>query len=233
MKFLFRLCILFLMFCKATLLFSQENVQISGGINLQSQQYWRGFSLSSVPVIQAETTFSYGNFSLCFWGAMASNLKYSEIDIIPSYTIANFEILINHYYNPVYGQNNNFFDFGSENNRHSTEIFVIHYANKIPFNLSIGTFIFGDKNSLQQPNYSTYIEVAYPFSLKWAEAEISTGMSPFEGYYAPKAALIHCGFVLSRNIEIDNRFSIPISLALNYNPHFNKFLFVAKAGIFR
>jgi hypothetical protein len=221
------------MFCKSTLLFSQENIQISGGINLLSQQYWRGFSLSSVPGIQAETSFSYGNFNFCLWAALASNLKYSEIDLIPSYTIDNFEIMINHYYNPVYGQYNNFFDFGSENNRHSTEIFVIHNANKIPLNLSIGTFIFGDKNSMQQPNFSTYIEIAYPFSLKWADAEISAGISPFKGYYAQKTAIIHSGFTLSRNIEMKNGFSLPLSLALNYNPHFNKLFVVAKAGIFR
>ena len=224
---------MFLLSSKSMLLFSQENLQISGGINLLSQQYWRGFSLSSVPGIQAETTFSYGKFKLCLWGALASNLKYSEIDIIPSYAIKNFEFIINHYYNPVYGENNSFFNFGSENNRHSTEIFVSHYANKIPFNISIGTFIFGDKNSMQQPNYSTYIEIAYPFSLKWADAEISTGASPFEGYYSQKAAVTHCGFMLSRNIEIKNGFNLPLSLALNYNPYVNKFFVVAKAGIFK
>lgn len=233
MNIYFRLAAFLLLLCNGIHLYSQESPQISGGISLLSQQYWRGFSLSSAPGIQAETCLSYGNFNFCLWGAVASNLKYSELDIIPSFSYNNCELFINHYYNPIYGQKNNFFDFGNKNNRHSTELLIVYYANKIPFNLSIGTFIFGDKNSLHKPNFSTYIEIGYPFSLKWIEAEITTGMSPAEGYYAKKASIIHTGLSLNKNIELKNGFSIPLSLALNYNPYTNNFFIILKAGIFR
>lgn len=213
---------------------TKAQVEIEGGITLTNQPYWRGFSLSPIPGGSAEATISTGNFSFCLWGAAALDFQYTELDFIPTYSIGDFDLSLVHYYNPIYGETNHFFDFSDEGNRHSTEFMVVHNANKFPLNVTIGTFFFNDKNEeTGNTFFSTYAEIGFPFSLKWVDAEIAVGLTPAKGYYAENTAIIHSSFTLYKDFELKNDFYIPTSLGVNYNPYANEAFVVLSIGLYR
>src|SRR5690606_5154471 len=112
-------------------------------------------------------------------------------NIIPSYSFGDFSLTIYDYYNPVNGAYNHYLDFSDSTNRHSTELMGKWEPADLPLKLMAATFFYNDKNPLTGKAYfSTYLEAGVPFALGPLQAEVSLGMTPFSGYYAPKTALI-------------------------------------------
>lgn len=198
---------------------AQDEAGIDVQVNLQSGQYWRGLVFSKIPCLQPEVTFYRNNFSFNVWAIGALNGKYYEVDFTPSYSIGNFTVWACDYYCPEYGEENRFFDFSSDNSRHSAELALEYEAGKLPFNLLAGTFFYGDtREDNGKPYYSTYVQAGYPFSLWIFEAEAALGITPWEGYYAEKLALVHVGFSLAYEHELKSGASLPASLNIVANP---------------
>lgn len=197
-----------------------------------NRHIWRGAQLGDSPAIEPSLTLSKNGFSFNLWAAHTINNSYSEIDLIPSYTFNNTTFTVFDYYNPVPGEKNSFFNFSEGENRHSIELAINYEANpKLPVNLMWGTFIFGDKNPLtNRPYYSSYGELGVPFSLAGINFEPSIGMSPFKGYYAQNAAIVHTALFARKEIKLSERWILPIQASGIYNPYSNRFFMNIACG---
>lgn len=212
---------------------AEHAVSLSGGINLASKQYWRGVVYSNAPVVQPEISLNAGRFTLTFWGSQAVDFNYSEINIIPTYSMGDVSLTIYDYYNPVKGAYNHYLDFSDSTNRHSTELLAAWEPAQLPLKILAATFFYNDKNPLSgKPNFSTYIEAGVPFVLGAINAEISLGMTPFCGYYAASAALIQARAELSRVFLFKHGCSLPVSLSFNANPSLRTMNFLLNVGFF-
>ncbi len=212
---------------------AQHDLQINMQADLFSRHYWRGFVFGDMPAIEPQVTFSKGKWSLNLWSAYTLNDSYTEIDIIPSYSLGNFEIVFFDYYNPVMGVNNRYFDFTPEGNRHSGEL-ALNYngSESVPFHFMWGTFLYGDRDTnTGKAMYSTYVEFGYPWSMSGFDAKISMGFTPARGFYSDRFSVVHAGFSLFHRYIITEQIYIPMQLSINGNPADSQVWIIFSAGI--
>lgn len=97
----------------------------------------------------------------------------------------------------------------------------------IPLTFTLGTLIYGadkkldsDTSFSSQNNYSTYLEMMYPFSVGETELSLVAGgvLQESAFYMTEGAALINLGIAVSKEIKFTELFSLPISFALTVNP---------------
>lgn len=212
---------------------ANDRGKIELDFDLQTRHYWRGMQMGNTPAIEPGITYSIKGFSFNIWAAKTFNKSYSEIDLIPSYTIKNYTFTLFNYYNPVSGEENRYFDFSDEKCRHSVELaFNYNGQGKIPLKIFSGTFLMGDKNPLtHNPLYSTHCELGFPFRIKNILAEIHTGFTPFKGYYAPKAALISTGIAFQHNFSLSEKLDFPFRFSLLANPYTSNAFVIFGVGL--
>ena len=97
-------------------------------VMFQSRHIWRGTKLGTAPAIEPSVTFSKGHFSLNAWASITTNNSYSEIDLIPAWQFGELSVTVLDYYNPVVGEENQFFNFQEGHNRHSLELTIDNYS---------------------------------------------------------------------------------------------------------
>jgi hypothetical protein len=78
-----------------------------------------------------------------------------------------------------------------------------------------------DKN-----NYSTYIEVSFPFTIKEVNLSAGIGGTPGEGLYADQASVVNISLKASKEIKITDSFSLPVFGQIILNPNQEDVFFV-------
>jgi len=214
--------------------YSFAQVKVSDAeVFVQSCHTWRGEKLGTAPAIEPSVTFSASRFSFNVWASVTTNNSYSEVDLVPAYQFDKFQLTLLNYYNPVRGEKNQYLNFQEGKSRHSLEITADNYGvDKQRFKWMLGTFLLGDKNEeTGNPFYSTYLEFKYPFTIWKIDAEPFCGLTPFEGYYADRFAIINTGISFTKVFEVSARLSIPVALTYAYNPYQDKQLLSFGTGL--
>jgi len=198
------------------------NSSVSVNVDFMNRYIWRAIDFGNTPSIQPSITYSYKNFSLGAWSSCSTNGDFAEIDLFTSYSIGNFTVMLTDFFYPYDSltTNNSFFNLKNASTGHTIEA-GLKYTNKIiPVSLGIYSFIYGydPKPFSNDKYYSTYIELAYNFSIKDTDLELVAGFTPMESYYASKFNLINVGFTGKKNIKITPEFSLPIKASLITNP---------------
>ena len=85
--------------------FSQEDsgkcdVNLNIGSDIMSRYVWRGTDYGNSPSIQPTLSVTVKNFEIGYWGAIATNSFYKEIDLYAKYTVKNFSLILTDYYIP-------------------------------------------------------------------------------------------------------------------------------------
>lgn len=213
---------------------SMGQVRISeAGLMFLSRHVWRGEEQGTAVSIEPSVTATAGRFNFNVWAALTPDNSYSEVDLIPSYQSKDFELSLLDYYNPVAGENNNYFNFDKASSRHSVEITLDNYEiEKYRLKWMVGTFILGDRNDdTGRPFYSTYIEFSYPFTLWKIDMEPSAGFTPAKGYYANKFAIVSTSLSFGKEINLKGPFSIPLTLSFIHNPYTSNTFVTFASGI--
>ena len=198
-----------------------------------SRHVWRGEQLGTDVSIEPSVTAIVGRFNFNVWAALTTDNSYSEIDLIPSCQFNDFELSLLDYYNPVVGEKNSYLAFDKGANRHSVEVTLDNYeVEKYRLKWMAGTFILGDKNKeTKRPFYSTYIEFSYPFTLWTIDMEPSVGFTPLKGYYADHFAIVSTSMSFGKEIELNEHFSIPLTLSFIHNPNTSNTFVTFATGI--
>lgn len=204
-----------------------------GELMFLSRHVWRGEQLGTNISIEPSVTVSAGRFNFNVWAALTPDNSYSELDLIPSYQFNAFELSLLDYYNPIAGEKNSYLKFDKASNRHSVEVTLDNYeVEKYRLKWMAGTFILGDKNDeTGRPFYSTYVEFSYPYTLWTIDLEPSLGFTPLKGYYADHFAFINTSMSFGKEIELNEHFSIPLTLSFIHNPNTSNTFVTFATGI--
>lgn len=205
-------------------LMSQEEPahSLEVGSDFVSSYVWRGLLYNGSPNIQPGLYYSVfnGKFTLGAWGSFSMADPYKEVDLYASLNLGKFTFAVWDYYTaPEFGQAK-YFSFVKKATYHAMEGSVVfNGSEKFPLQLTLGTFFYGNDMDPNGKNYySTYMEAAYPFTIGKQSLNVFLGGTPAEGLYATKPSIMNFGVSLSRSINITEKFSIPVTGSLSFNP---------------
>ena len=92
---------------------------------------------------------------------------------------------------------------------------------KFPLSLAWYTMFAGqDKDAEGNQNYSSYVELNYPFSVKRVDLTATCGLVPYEAaqYYTSGFAVTNVALKGTTAIKITDSFSLPIFAQAIWNP---------------
>jgi hypothetical protein len=207
--------------------------QVHFRTDIYSRHLWRGDRLGDAPAIEPELSLTKGNFGFTIWGASTFNGSYEELDLIVNYRVLPvLNLVLFDYYNPVQGEENNFWQYSGENIRHTIELSGEYEKEGFPLKVLAGVFLYGDKDRVDgKEQFSTYIEPSYHFKLAGKGFNAFAGVTPFRGYYASNFAFVNLGVSLNDSFPIGEKLELPFSFTFSTNPYANNTWFVVGFGI--
>lgn len=200
-----------------------EAQQVDFGADFVNRYVWRGIDFGKSASIQPYIEFASGRFTAGTWASYAvspvenntiSAAGASEHDLYMSYSFGNISIGVTDYYFPTGSE---FFNFDGDGVG----------AHIIEPNISFtgpGSFpvtFYGAINAYNDPDHSIYLEAGVPFSVGDTEMSFIAGIVPEESAYygTTKAGIINLNLSVSREIEITEKFSLPVFGSYILNPY--------------
>jgi len=190
-------------------------VTVSGNVDLMSRFIWRGLDYGHAPSIQPGLSVSWKGFTLGAWGAYKlTGEGGQETDFFLSKKIAFVTITVWDYWSFYDTAGFNYFDYNKKTTTHILEAQVLLSGEEsIPFNFLVSYFFYGADTS-----NSIYMELQFFHKFKPVDLVVFTGCQAKGTYYAPKAAFVNIGCTVKKSIPVTDRFSLPLSLSLIFNP---------------
>jgi len=217
---------------------SEEKYGIRVGADFASAYIWRGMESSSALNIQPTLEFTVGGFFAGFWGSYAINGSYQEPDLYAGFATDYFSVSLNDFHLDA---GMDYFNFKPESTMHATDAVVtLNGPEKFPLQVTFSSIIFGADKKIESTdslgniiyssnnNYSSYVEMAYPFSAVDVDFVFSLGLVPFESdfYGTSNVAFINASLSASKEIGITESFSLPINFTVTANPNSQQVFFV-------
>ncbi|MBN2891753.1 MAG: hypothetical protein JXL97_07790 [Bacteroidales bacterium] len=192
----------------------------------------------------------WGAYSLSGWNTG------QELDLYLSYSFLDemFSVAFTDYFFPDVLADYNYFDYAAPTTGHIFEgSLSFNGTEKIPFTFLAAINFFGaDAAKIESdptsPNfntktgllYSSYFEAGYSKTIKSVdfsafvgftltspqEVDSNTGYIGETGFYGSKAGVVNTGISLSKEIEITEKYSLPISASVIANPDTKKMFFI-------
>lgn len=160
--------------------------------DLLSSYLWRGFYQTGAS-FQPTLAFSVAGFSLTAWGSTdfdgyksSEGAANKEIDLTAAYTFGNSGLTLSIADLWWAGQGaNKYFNFKSHETAHHFEAGLAYTlpVEKFPLSVAWYTMFAGqDKDEDGNQNYSSYVELNYPFCVKMVDLTATCGFLPYTSY---------------------------------------------------
>ena len=200
--------------------------------DLVSSYVWRGMYQTGAS-IQPTLSFSVENLSLTAWGSTDfdgyrnGNIPSAnkELDLTLAYTFPKLGLTVSVADMWQAGQGaGKYFDFNNKTTAHHFEASLAYVlpVEKFPLSIAWYTMFAGmDKNEKgDKNNYSSYVELNYPFSVKSVDLNVTCGIVPYKApqYYTNGFAVTNVALKGSYAIKITDSFSLPIFSQVIWNP---------------
>ena len=197
--------------------------EFSLGSDLMSRYVWRGTDFGESVSLQPALAFSYKGLEIGSWASYSiasDGSAANEHDIWLSYTFesassGSFSIGVTDYYFPSPG-GTGFFDFsGDGEGAHWIEPFA-SYTGPESFPITLYGALFGHND----PDNSTYLEASYPFTPDGIGLDVMVGAVTGESafYGTDGFSLVNVGLTASRDVQLTEQFSLPVSVSYIMNP---------------
>ncbi|MDH6309739.1 hypothetical protein M2451_002077 [Dysgonomonas sp. PFB1-18] len=203
---------------------AQKGIDVDFGADLVSSYVWRGYKQAGASV-QPGISASISGFTLGAWGSTdISSSGAKEVDFYASYENSGFKAMVTDYWWDGEGTYRYFSSPNEGYNGHYLEA-TLGYTLPESFPLSItwNTFVLGkgNKKADGDNSYSTYVELAYPFSVKGVDMGIAAGFTPWESAVYGSTGFNFTSVTLhaSKSIKITDSFSLPVFANVICNPH--------------
>ncbi len=218
------------------LLKSQDESPISLTTDIYSRYVWRGTDFGSSPSIQPGFEFAKSGFTIGAWGAYTTNINFpaQEADIYLGYSFLNemLSITVTDYFFPTDGAENSYFDYGNSTTHFFEASLSFNGTDDLPISFLVGTVFYGnDKDRNNDNRFSTYCELAYSPEIKGMPFSVFCGLNllapadedlnmlvPVNGLYGNKAGVVNLGVSATKNIDITEKFTLPLSVSIITNP---------------
>jgi hypothetical protein len=199
----------------------ESGLNFSVGADLVSSYVWRG-GYGAGASIQPSVGLEISGFTLSAWGSTdlyGGGTK--EVDFTAGYSISGISLSVTDYWWNGEGSYK-YYTYDNKKTDHLWEASIGYTlpVASFPLSLSVNTFFAGaDRNwAKDKAFYSTYIEAGLPFSVKSINLEAALGLTPSEGLYAPKASVVNLSLKASKEIKINDSFSLPVFGQIITNP---------------
>ncbi|MFH0756299.1 MAG: hypothetical protein V2B15_03320 [Bacteroidota bacterium] len=192
----------------------ESSSQFSVGGDLVSSYLWRGTKFGTGPAIQPYLSFAVGGFEIGGWGSYCfTSNEGAEADLYASYGFDfGLHVGLTDYYFP----GTNYFDYSDSTGAHAFEINV-GYEIK---GFSIGAnYILNEAGSAGSQGGDMYFELGYAFKYFGIQVGAGDGWHSADGDFA----ICNIGLTASKGISITEKFSLPVSGALIWNPDKEQF----------
>lgn len=205
---------------------AQDVVEVDLTVDVVSSYVWRGMKLGGT-AIQPEMSVGWKGLSLTASGSAGITDNMREIDLTLSYTIGGLSLSVIDYWSDTEGKH--YFNYKPESTEHSFEGAIEYDFG--PVKASWQTIFAGSdyQEADGKRAFSSYLEISAPFNLGSLEWEASVGMVPWASdYYETEGFSLNCvSLKASKDIQITDRFSLPLYAKLIANPTSRNFYFVA------
>jgi hypothetical protein len=216
--------------------FSQESDSVKNcsadlSVDIVSRYVWRGINLSESPAIQPNLAFSYKGLSIGSWASYSfARETFQEVDLFLTYETNHLTFTINDYYNPIdtLGGKGDYFKLKNKTTRHILEgMLTVNGSDNFPFSFITAVMFYGNDRGEDGKNlYSTYFELSYTKKIQEIEVTPFMGFTPSKGYYAKGSNFVNIGITAIKNIDISDRFQLPLAASFVINPELDMVYFV-------
>ena len=201
---------------------AQDKVEASVGADVVSQYVWRGLDLGGVSV-QPTLGVSYKGLSLTAWGSvgLSNPADTREFDLTLAYETGGFNFGITDYwFNVGLDPENRYFTYASHRTNHIFEA-TVGYDFGVASLQWYTNFAGNDGMNLAgRRAYSSYVEASVPFAFGGIDWTATAGVVPFatDFYGVDRIALTNLSLTAAKDIEVTERFSIPVFAQVMLNP---------------
>ena len=187
----------------------EESSPFDVGADLVSSYVWRGTKYGTGPAIQPYLSFTAGGFEIGGWGnyCFTSN-EGAEADIYLSYGFDfGLSIGVTDYYFP----GSSYLDWSDTSGAHG---FELNLGYEIKGFSASANYMFNEAPTAGTTAGDMYFELGYAF--KYFGIHLGAG----DGWHTEgdKFAICNLGISASKEIKISEKFSLPLSASLIWNP---------------
>ncbi len=195
----------------------ESSVSFDAGADLVSNYIFRGVKFGTGPAVQPYVEFSAGNFSIGSWGSFGvTDNEAAEADFYLSYGFDfGLSLGLTDYYYP----GTPFSDFSTASGSHGFEINAGYEIS----GFSIGAnYMLNEAPGAGTAGGDMYFELGYGFE------SVSLFVGGGDGWHTSDGefALCNIGLTVSKEIEITEKFSLPLSGSMIFNPDSDQYYVV-------
>ena len=207
---------------------AQDEVETTIGADIVSQYIWRGQELGDVS-LQPTLGIAYKGLSLTAWGSIGLSNKDNtkEFDLTAAYATGGFHIGVTDYWFNT--PNERYFAYSAHETSHVFE------AN-VGYDFGIASLDwytnFAGNDGVNKDGkraYSSYFEANVPFKLAACEWTATIGAVPYAtSFYSDANGFVvtNIGIKATKDIKVNDHFSIPIFAGITANPSTEKTFFI-------
>ena len=216
------------------LLSNQVTAQVEISADFVSRYVWRGQLLGTGPAIQPTISYTKEvtdkfSFEIGAWGSYGFTANDgTEADLYTSLTIGAMSVGFTDYFFPsdqlfaVNTSDDKYFIYGDSTGHVYEFNLSFNGIDKFPLTANFNANIGGADN-----DKSIYMELAYPLN-----DNVSLALAMGNGWYTKELkgendfAVVGVSLNISKEIEMTEKYSLPVSGALTFNPNLEKFFIV-------
>lgn len=197
---------------------TESSTSFDAGADIVSNYIWRGTKFGTGPAIQPYVEFSAGNFAIGSWGSFGfTDNEAAEADLYLSYGFDfGLSIGLTDYYYP----GTSYFDYSSASGSHGFEVNLGYEIS----GFSIGAnYMLNEAPGAGTAGGDMYFELGYSFESVSLFAGGGDGWHTSTGDFA----LCNIGLSVSKEIQITEKFALPLSGSMIWNPDKEQYYVVA------
>lgn len=207
---------------------AQDEVETTIGADIVSQYIWRGQELGDVS-LQPTLGIAYKGLSITAWGSVGLSNKDNtkEFDLTAAYTTGGFHIGVTDYWFNT--PNERYFAYSAHETSHVFEANVGYDFEIASLNWYTNFAGNDGVNKDGKRAYSSYFEANVPFKLASCEWTATIGAVPYATSFYGDAngfAVTNIGIKATKDIKVNDHFSIPIFAGITANPSTEKTFFI-------
>ncbi len=200
----------------------------SVSLELTTKYMWRGIEYGTGPVGFPMISYDYKGLNVFAMGAYAVDGSHQEVDFGLSYSFGDYVTvgLADYYYPTAVGSFDKYFNFRNSTTGHSVEAYATLTPFKLPFWLTVSTFVYGaDKNLHGNQAFSSYAELGYTFEFNDNNAlSLAAGANLNKGFYTDYQGDFN---VVNLSVKYATAFRLgnlvlPVSASYIFNPYRGK-----------
>jgi hypothetical protein len=193
---------------------SEDSSPFSAGADLVSSYLWRGIKFGTGPAVQPYVELGLGNFAVGAWGSYCfTTNEAAEADLYLSYGFDfGLSVGLTDYYFP----GTDYFDYSTSTGAHAFEVNLGYEIQG--FSLS-GNIVLNEAGNAASMGGDMYFELGYSFESFSLFAGGGDGWHTTDGDFM----VTNIGIATSKEIQITEKFALPLSGAVILNPDTEQF----------